>query len=71
MKEIELEAQRIINRFYRIESGYQWCEAKAEALICVDEILYALYKNIDYKGDYTFSNSIKHYLSLKKMIERL
>lgn len=63
MKEIEREAQRIVNRFYRVENGYQYCEAKKEALICIEEILNALYEfNYD---------SYDYYLRLKKMIERL
>lgn len=66
MKQIEKEAQRIVNRFYRIETGYQWCEAKKEALICVDEILKALY---DFH--YDSNESYDYYLDLKKMIERL
>ncbi len=63
MKEVEKEAQRIVNRFYRIESGYQWCEAKKEALICIEEILNALYQ-FDYE-------SCDYYLDLKKEIENI
>ena len=66
MKELEKEAQRIVNRFYNIESGYQWCEAKKKALICVDEILNALYE-----FHYDSNESYDYYLDLKKMIERL
>lgn len=66
MKELEKEAQRIVNRFYNIKSGYQWCEAKKEALICVDEILNALYE-----FHYDSNESYDYYLDLKKMIERL
>lgn len=66
MKELEKEAIRIVNRFYRIESGYQWCEAKKEALICVDEILKALYE-----FHYDSNQSYDYYLDIKKIIEKL
>lgn len=66
MIKIEKEAQRIVNRFYRIENGYQWCEAKKEALICVEEILNALYQ-----FHYDSNENYNYYLDLKKMIERL
>lgn len=66
MKELEREAQRIINRFYNIENGYKCCEAKEEALICVDEILNALYQ-----FHYDSNESYDYYLNLKKAIERL
>lgn len=63
MEELEKEAMRIINRFHRVETGYQFCEAKKEALICVDEILCVLYEYDDEK--------LKFYLKLKKIIEKI
>lgn len=63
MKELEKEAQRIVNRFYRVENGYQWSEAKKEALICVDEILCILYEYNDEK--------LKFYLRVKNQINLL
>lgn len=66
MKELERESQRIVNRFYNIENGYQWCEAKKEALICIEEILNALYQ-----FHYDSNESYDYYLDLKKMVERL
>ena len=67
MNQLEKEAQRIVYRFYNIESGYKWCEAKREALICIDEILNALY---DFHYD-SNNGSYDYYLDIKKIIERL
>jgi hypothetical protein len=66
MNEIEKEAQRIVNIFYRIETGFQWCEAKKDALKCVDEILKALYE-----FHYDSNESYDYYLDLKKQIEKI
>ena len=66
MKQLEKEAQRRVYRFYNVESGYQWCEAKREALICVEEILNALYE-----FHYDSNESYDYYLDMKKIIERL
>ena len=61
MDKYEKEAMRIINRFHRIENGYQYCEAKKEALICIDEMLSVLYEYND--------KNLKFYLRVKKVIE--
>lgn len=68
MDKHEKEAMRIINRFYRIENGYQYCEAKKEALICIDEILNLLYNEF-----YDINNGVMYefYLKVKNQIEKI
>lgn len=68
MNKYEKEAMRIINRFHRIENGYQYCEAKKEALICIDEILNLLYNEF-----YDINNGVMYefYLKVKNQIEKI
>jgi hypothetical protein len=66
MTKEQKKAMEIVNRFYRIENGYQWCEAKKEALICIDILMNEMYENF-----YDISDSYDFYLKVKKEIQKI
>lgn len=66
MIKIEQEAKKIINKFYYCETEKNWFKAKEKALICINEILNALYE-----FHYDSVESYDYYIEVKKQIELL